>query len=73
MRFAGESGDGLGDFLQDCFDVGGGGADAQPLLGCAMLGETASTMSNGTIWVSSPRWPGAKTPPATVIVRVMAD
>ncbi len=38
--------------------------------------STASTSSNGTYWVSSPRWPGAKTPEATwmELVRVvMAD
>lgn len=29
-------------------------------------------MSNETIWVSEPRWPGAETPPATAIWRVMA-
>jgi hypothetical protein len=33
--------------------------------------SAASTISNGTIWVSSPRWPGASTPEATLIVVVM--
>src|SRR5690606_19890445 len=34
--------------------------------------SAASTISKGTSWVSSPRWPGANRPPATVTTRVMA-
>src|SRR6266540_1835851 len=33
--------------------------------------KAASTISNGMIWVSSPRWPGANTPEATLLVEVM--
>jgi hypothetical protein len=35
--------------------------------------STASANSNGTILVSSPKWPGANTPAATLTVVVIAD
>ncbi len=40
---------------------------------CTVLvcSRTSSTSSNGRYWVSSPRWPGANTPAATVTTRVM--
>jgi hypothetical protein len=34
--------------------------------------NTVSTSSNGMTCVNSPRWPGAKTPDATVMVQVMS-
>ena len=45
---------------------------------CTVLvcSRTSSTSSNGRYWVNSPRWPGAKTPAATVtacVIVVVAD
>jgi hypothetical protein len=43
----------------------------QPLLNAVGLGQRGTTISNGTIWVSSPIWPGAYRPPATLTTRLM--
>jgi len=34
-------------------------------------GQRRIDLSNGMIWVSSPSWPGANTPEATLLVEVM--